>query len=115
MGGEPYQIRYWVVADALPTESDRLVHLGAIAKDSTPGPFADLRHVFTRFSFAQAEYYTEGDGLWSQEWKARLRRFRMPLIRFGVDFVATCSKAADREICAEFGLHLHEISSLVVH
>jgi len=83
LGDENFQIRavlHGSVPGGLPERMMRLALWDQAAPDN---PMSTLR-VLGDFSVAQAEYFFDddvdrGDWMWTMNWRARLRRFRVPL------------------------------------
>jgi hypothetical protein len=82
MGREEFQTRAVVVADAAQQESGKLVRLSLWGRPDPSNPIERLRK-FGGVSYAQAEYYYDGDPktedpMWTMKWRGRLRGFHMP-------------------------------------
>ena len=80
--GEDFQIRAFLHADFGTGSADRIVKLSLWNRTAPSEPNAVLTEL-GNFSAAQAEYFYNGaDGttewMWQMEWRALLRRFRMP-------------------------------------
>ncbi|HKE17979.1 MAG TPA: hypothetical protein VKB80_24050 [Kofleriaceae bacterium] len=80
LGGERFQLRYYVVGGAMPTRGENGVEIASWERGVDQADNGAL-------GFAQAEYYFDGDGaqaqkdadeLWTLGWRARFRRFRAP-------------------------------------
>lgn len=85
LGDDRFQIRYVVMGRGVSTKKEQGVRMAAWGKGGEPPSWQDLMRYAGRFSVAQAEFYWNGnrdadrkEWLWSMEWRARLRRFRMP-------------------------------------
>jgi hypothetical protein len=84
MGGEAFQLRFLVTGEAVGSGAEEGVRAANLGKAAAlEGAVGTLGAALGRVSFAQAEYYFDGDEpredwLWHMAWKARLRRFRPP-------------------------------------
>jgi len=82
LGGEAFQTRVFVKTRQSASPADSIVKLalwGAEAPDAELPAGYDLR----QYGFAQAEYFYDGadaatQWMWNMNWRARLRRFRLP-------------------------------------
>ncbi|HKY34633.1 MAG TPA: hypothetical protein VJN18_01730 [Polyangiaceae bacterium] len=83
LGDENFQIRALVQGDQQALDATRVVRLALWDTPEPEHPLEKMRR-FGGFSVAQAEYFYDGQPnerdawMWNMNWRARLRRFRLP-------------------------------------
>lgn len=114
LGDESFQLRAFMIGEPPFARSEQGVAIAAWGQDERSATVDVLREL-GRVSFAQAEfYYADGDAdrrewLWHMEWRARLRRFRMPGDMDGIGSI--CGGGAG---CGALGT-LTGVRDVVVH
>ncbi|MCS6799545.1 MAG: hypothetical protein NZ898_13655 [Myxococcota bacterium] len=88
LGDENFQVRAFMAGEPPYESAEQGVRLAAWGRDEQAGMDVRLMRELGRLSFAQAEfYYDDGteasdedpeEWMWHMNWRARLRRFRMP-------------------------------------
>jgi len=111
LGENEFQLRSFMFGDTPFDENEERVAVATWGADSGAGFGYEFLSFADRFSFAQGEYYYDGDvereeWMWNMRWRARLRRFWLP-----VDFGGLCPPALD---CTTIG-RLVGIGDVVVH
>jgi hypothetical protein len=82
MGDEEFQLRAFMIGDPPFDQNEAGVAVANWGIDEGRGAYSLLNNL-GKVSFAQAEFYFDGtsnreEWLWELNWKARLRRFRLP-------------------------------------
>jgi hypothetical protein len=82
LGDEHFQVRTVMRGDASRLPGESLVRLALWGRKPPEDAFSRLAEL-GKYSYAQAEYFYDGEGgpdawMWSMSWRARLRRFRLP-------------------------------------
>jgi len=83
LGDENFQIRALMQGDQQALDATRIVRLALWDKPEPEHPLEKMKR-FGGFSVAQAEYFYDGGPnerdawMWNMNWRARLRRFRLP-------------------------------------
>jgi hypothetical protein len=136
MGGEVFQVRSLMLGNTEQRESQRLVRLAQWGKVDPGNPLEDLRKL-GGFSFAQAEYFYDGDEkirknglwgmgggespdrsawMWNMKWRARLVRFSMPKENEAKDGLASaCSEHLKPVTCNQLLDTITEWNELLIH
>jgi len=120
LGGEDFQLRSFVFGGPLRGLGESGVKTATWRADESGGAITDTRDVMSRFSFAQAEYYFDGpwpqfEMLWHMDWRARMRRFRLPPDPTP-GMVPLCTlHGADPGLCGEFSVRLYQFSQAIAH
>jgi hypothetical protein len=111
MGDEEFQVRAFMIGDPPFDRTARGVAVAAWGQeeDSTG---TEVLETLTKVSFAQAEFYFDGpddreEWTWHLDWKARLRRFRIPSDGMG-GLLGEC------EVCGPLS-EITSLDALVVH
>lgn len=81
LGGDAFQLRVAALGEPLPALGERGVRVAA--RGEPDGRAASVRDQISRLTVAQSEYYFDGpqdedEMLWRMEWRARMRRWRLP-------------------------------------
>ncbi len=142
LGDASFQLRAVVVGRAR-ADYEKLVRVATWGRPISD-PARILPEAIEQLGVAQAEYYFDGSAsapsewLWHMDWKARLRRFRMPNATKGAaqrsdappddfqisppssDFGAACGSATtssspDDSSCTDLTSKLHLLDALIVH
>ncbi len=87
LGENDFQIRGVMFGEAPYDDQEERVAIASWGRDSDAGGAYSFLKAINSFSFAQAEYFYEGDTereewLWAMRWRARMRRFWLP-VNFG--------------------------------
>lgn len=114
LGGERLQLRYYVLGGEQSVRGQQGVEVATWGRSRGPIDGGAL-------SFAQAEYYFDGEGAEAQEqanelftvgWRARFRRFRSP--NLAGEVAAACRQSGAAR-CAENSPPLAEVAESVTH
>jgi hypothetical protein len=120
LGGDDFQLRSFVFGGPLRGLGESGVKTATWRADESGGRITELRDVLSRFSFAQSEFYFDGpqphsEMLWHMNWRARLRRFRLPSEPTPA-LVPSCTlHGADAGLCTEFALLLAQFQGAIAH
>jgi hypothetical protein len=117
LGDENFQVRA-IMHGNLPTAvADPVIRLSLWGATAPENPFAALRKLGD-YSFAQAEYYFDGrdpqsEWMWNMNWRARLRRFRLPKGSASDALAAACGKLGGT--CSAFVGQVKKLESIIIH
>lgn len=120
LGDEHFQVRAVMQGNRAQRESERLVRLSLWGRTEPTNPLGGLRHL-GGFTFAQAEYYYDGDGgrdawMWNMNWRARLVRFQSPRdIDTEARLMAACNKHIDENACRQMLEVASDWNELLAH
>ncbi len=104
LGSESFQIRSVTQGDLDAQGARSIVGLALWSQTAPDEPFPNLR-ALAGYGTAQAEYFFDGTGkstewMWEMNWRARLRRFRVPQQSASETFLRKCSAALGANECA---------------
>jgi len=96
---ETFQLRAVMRAELTTSLTNAALRLALGKAPDPPNPLSHLEEL-GRFSFAQAEYFYDSAGsraewMWSMNWRARLRRFRLPTSSSGGSLADACNQLGD--------------------
>lgn len=117
LGTEPFLLRGVAWRKDNDDSIRKLVELATFGKENTGTGFTRMLWL-SRFSYAQAEYFYDGDGeadwMWNMNWKARLRRFAAPTDQEDVSKMKELCISATNERCEDLTTKFFE-ADLTAH
>lgn len=110
LGSEPFQIRSVVRGDLEALGASQIVRF-ALWNQAYPDDVHPILRALDGYSSAQSEYFFDGEGdqgawMWDMSWRARLRRFRVPLDSGLVSFSGACALGLGAEDCGKLLVNL---------
>jgi len=118
LGDENFQIRA-IMHASLPTSLPEKVMRLALWNQQAPGnPLPLLLQGLGNYSVAQSEYFYDApdprtEWMWNMNWRARLRRFRLPTDSAGSAISAACSTLGGT--CSAFVEQAKKLNNIIVH
>ncbi len=103
LGDENFQIRALMQGDQQALDAARIVRVALWDKPEPEHPLEKMKQ-FAGFSVAQAEYFYDGQPngrdawMWNMNWRARLRRFRLPAGDLS-EIRETCAHVIEPGVC----------------